>query len=325
MGSSVRSFAVAALVAALSFPAEAAAQGDADTRGRVLFDEGKKAMDAKDYATACSKFEASYVVSGVPGALLSWADCEEKRERYATALSLWKQGEAKVVSNEERRQFVKQRQIDVLPKVSWLELRLPTDPVVDLVVTVDGRTVDVTKGALPVDSGKHEVTATGKNAGTHRHAIDVAVGQRVGVELFSKESAVTTPGGPEAVPDAQPPPTSGEGAEGSGMPLIVAGSVVGGVGVASFVVFGVTGGLILSSCGDLGSCPASERDGVEPLAITNAATLGVGIAGVVTGVILIAVGATAEPSSETPSRTTAEPTVQVTSFSDGGLLFTGRF
>ena len=76
------------------------------------------------------------------------------------------------------------------------------------------------------------------------------------------------------------------------MPLLIAGSVVGGVGVLGLVGFGVTGGLMLSSCGDLGNCPTSERDSVDALGAANAATLGIGIAGVVTGVILLAVGAT---------------------------------
>lgn len=276
---------------------DAAAQ-DAAAKGRALYDEGKAALEVKDYPTACAKFEQSYVISGVAGALLSWADCEEKRERYATALSLWQQGEAKVVGNDERRSFVRQRQADVLPKVSYLDLQLGEGRLEGLTITIDGKDIERPAGPVPIDAGKHEVLATAKGKDNHRHAIEVGIGQRVSVDLFSASSVVVAPTTPPAVRTPEAPRT-----EAPNMPLLIAGSVVGGVGVLGFVGFGVTGGLMLSACGDLGSCPTSERDSVDPLAAANAATLGIGIAGIATGVILIAVGAT------TPGETTDAPVV----------------
>jgi hypothetical protein len=293
---------------------DAAAQ-DAAAKGRALYEEGKVALEAKDYATACSKFEQSYVVSGVPGALLSWADCEEKRERFATALSLWQQGEAKVVGNEERRSFVRQRAAAIVPKVSYVDLGLGAVPLEGWTITVDGKTVDP-RTPVPVDAGKHEVLATAKGRDSHRHEVEVEIGQRLAVDVFSPSSVVESSG--PTPPPSQPAPAP----EGPNMPLLIAGSVVGGVGVLGFVGFGVTGGLMLSSCGDLGSCPAAERDSVDTLGVANAATLGIGIAGVVTGVILIAVGAT------TSGETTDTPVV-VTGLrgapGDVGLLFSKPF
>ena len=306
---------IAAAFAVLVVAAPAAAQpaDDADTRGRALYEEGKRALEASDVATACRKFEESYVVSGVPGALLSWADCEEKRERFATAMSLWKQGEAKVVGNEERQRYVRDRQLAVLPKVSWLELKLPEGRVDGLTVTLDGKPVDVTKGALAVDAGEHRVSAEGAARTKNELIVEIGVGERKSAVLFSGVDVTQTPAPlvdtkPSTAQPVAPPAVNGSD---SRLPLFVSGGVVGGVGVASFVVFGVTGGLILSTCGNIDLCPASERGTVDALAITNAVTLGVGIAGVITGAVLLGVGATMDDAEAPP--------VLVTGFADAGI------
>jgi len=300
------------LVAALALvtanlPARAQPADDADARGRAMFEDGKRALDAGDLATACSSFEQSYIVSGVPGALLSWADCEERRERFATALALWKQGEAKVVGNEERRRYVRDRQTAILAKVSYIDLRLPAAPLEDLKVTLDGRAVDVTAGPVAVDAGEHTVVAEARGRDRSEETIRVGVGERATATLFGGGTS-----GPPAKPDApppQPPPDAAASSDPS-LPFFIAGGVTAGVGVASFIGFGVTGGLILSACGDLGDCPASERGSVDGLAVANAVTLGLGVAGVAAGVILFAVGATADP----------EPApVEVGGFGDAGL------
>ena len=58
---------VLAAVVALASPAAAQPADDADAKGKALFDEGKRAIEAEDIEKACRKFEESYVVSGVPG------------------------------------------------------------------------------------------------------------------------------------------------------------------------------------------------------------------------------------------------------------------
>jgi hypothetical protein len=299
-------------VVALASPAAAQPADDADAKGKALFDEGKRAIEAEDIETACRKFEESYVVSGVPGALLSWADCEERRGRFATALSLWKQGEAKVIGNAERQEYVRNRQLAVVPKVSWLELLLPPDRLEGLAVTLDGRPIDVTKGPVAVDAGEHRVVVEATARKKNESIVRLDIGERKSVTLFSGKD-VTEATAPPASPD-QPdaPPASGPVDDSDPrLPFFISGGVVGGVGVASLVVFGVTGGLILSTCGNIDLCPASERDTVDGLAIANVVTLGVGIAGVVTGAILLGVGATMDDA--------APPPVQVGGFADAGI------
>src|SRR5262245_3996541 len=82
--------ALASSACLLAAPALPQSADDAE-RSRRLFEDGQKAMAAQDFATACASFEESYKISGVPGALLNWADCEESRNRLATALGLWQQ------------------------------------------------------------------------------------------------------------------------------------------------------------------------------------------------------------------------------------------
>lgn len=305
---------VLAAVVARASPAAAQPADDADAKGKALFDEGKRAIEAEDIEKACRKFEESYVVSGVPGALLSWADCEERRGRFATALSLWKQGEAKVVGNPERQEYVRNRQLAVVPMVSWLELLLPPDRLEGLSVTLDGRPIDVTKGPVAVDAGEHRVVVEATARKKNESIVRLDIGERKTVTLFSGKD-VSEASAPAASPEKRDTPATGPvgpvGDSDPRLPFFVSGGVVGGVGVASLVVFGVTGGLILSTCGNIDLCPASERDTVDGLAIANAVTLGVGIAGVVTGAILLGVGATMDDA--------AAPPVQVGGFADAGI------
>lgn len=67
---------------ALAFALTARMAGADNARGKQLFEEGRAAMGARDFPTACAKFEASFEASSVPGALLSCADCEESHPLF---------------------------------------------------------------------------------------------------------------------------------------------------------------------------------------------------------------------------------------------------
>ncbi len=86
--------ATASLVSASALRASSAFAQPIDARtmatAQALHDQGLKALDAKDYATACPKLEE--VVRLVPdglGARLSLAECYEGADRLASAWTVY--------------------------------------------------------------------------------------------------------------------------------------------------------------------------------------------------------------------------------------------
>jgi hypothetical protein len=140
--------------------------------------------------------------------------------------------------------------------------------------------------------------------------------QRATVDVAEKESRTVN----LVVALAPPPPTPSSSARTAGFVLL-------GVGLASGVMAGVTGGLLVSknsaiqdACklqGEVHVCTPAGRDlinGAGPLKVVNAIGWGAGLAGVGAGIALVVIGGKT-PASVTP---TAFP-------GGGGALVTGRF
>jgi hypothetical protein len=79
--------------------------------------------------------------------------------------------------------------------------------------------------------------------------------------------------------------------QGGGSGLTTAGWVVGGIGAAGLVTFGITAGMVAGACGlDDGVCPADDESYVTGLNVANLIGLIVGGVGVGTGVVLLVRG-----------------------------------
>ncbi len=260
--------------------------------GRRLFEEAKAAMASRKFDEACPKFERSFAVSKVVGSLLNWADCEEQRGRVATALDLWKQGEKLVASDAERLQFVRSRIAALDVRVPRVAFSIP-EGLADVIVLVDGRQVAPTEAVL-LDPGLHRVEATAKGQAPERQEIDLLAGESKTLTLFPGAKKVETP---SPTPPVTAPKTEG------GQPLVIAGWVVGSVGLAGLAAFGVTAGLVYDACnGTLDPCggaEGSDADQVRSLNIANATMLGLGIAGVGVGAVLLGLGYSKGDSPET--------------------------
>ncbi len=275
-----------ALATALTLAGTAARADEAE--GRRLYEEGKTAMAARDFATACPKFKASYESSDKPGALLSWADCEEARGRIGTALELWQKGAALVKDDAERAAFVQARVAALEVRVPKLTVKVPPT-VAYAKARIDGR--EITLGApIPLDPGSHEIIAEAPSQAPESRRVDLTPGTVMTIELLSTVVPVakTTPEPVRAPePDAAAEPDAG---------LVTAGWIVGGVGLAGAIGFGITGGLLLDTChGTLDPCGGAEgRDADKALALTrsNMALGVIGLAGLGAGAVLLGVGYT---------------------------------
>jgi hypothetical protein len=278
------------LACAVALIARSAAAEDA--LGKRLFEEGKAAMAARDFPTACAKFQASFEESSVPGALLSWADCEEQRGRLGTALGLWQKGAELVAADFERSSFVRNRiaALDVrVPKLRIVLPRAAKNPQ----VTLDGRAVAF-DAPLPLDPGAHQIEARAEGLGPEQKRIDLAPGATATLSFFEEAVQASEPA---TGADAPPPPGADDD---DGSVLVTAGWVVGAVGLAGAAGFAITGGLVLDSChGTLDPCGGAEgRDAGKVLALTraNAAFATIGLAGLATGAILLGVGYASPPA-----------------------------
>ncbi len=244
-----------------------AAQSEAER----LYNEGRTAFDAGDYAKACALFQQSYSSSGSAGALLSRADCEEKRGNLGTAYDLWKQGEALLVREPDRATFAATRASALEGRLVSVDVELPITT--GLALEVDGVRLDAPRSPIRVQAGRHVIKAIAPSGEADEEAIDAVLGESLRVSLLENLKA----DGP--TPDAAP----------SGItPLGIAGWSLVGVGAASLVGFAVTSGIFLSECGSLTVCDVPKTD-VEGLGIANVVLLiAGGVLGLTGGALLIA-------------------------------------
>jgi hypothetical protein len=252
-------------------------------QGQRLYDEGVAAYTAGDLQVACPKFKASFEADRRAPPLFMLAKCEERQGRAATALDHYEEvirmGGLEAELLEQAAQSVS-RLGPIVPKIKLERGGAPAGAV----AKVDGALVAVGP-AVRLDPGEHTllVEAPGRaprsTTFTLKESDDKTIELRVGDALGPPEGA----GGGEArAPESASDPS-----------LWIAGGVVGGVGVASFVVFAATGGVILDQCGgDLG-CPERARTDApsDELAIANQATFWIGAAGTGAGIALLVAAA----------------------------------
>jgi len=257
-----------------------------------LFNRGKAKVDARDFEGACPDFEASYLQSGIPGALLSWSDCEESRNRFLRAMELWEQALKRVQDDPERVTFVQQRMAALRPRIPRLKIVVARAALQGVTFFVDGKTTAIPAEGVPIDPGRHQVSGLAPGDERDDAQIDIAAGETKTVTLFTGTKAPP----PDPPGPALPAPAASDDT------MLIAGWVVGSAGLAGLLVFAGTGIAVVSECnaepaddGGKKGCP----DGYGGVLVANAVTLGVGGAALGVGVILLAIGYT-QPGDAAP-------------------------
>lgn len=216
----------ALIVLALALvPLEASAQSGDAAAAEALFDQGRTAMEKGEYDTACSKFRESQRLDPAAGTMLNLAQCEEKRDKLATAWELYRGAMDKLPAGDARIAVARER-------AESLEKRLPKLTVVLAGGDSPGTTVqrdEVKLGSaslgvpLPVDPGKHVVTVTSPGRAKRTFSVELGEGESRTLDV--------QPGDPEG---------SSHGPEGAGSSKTL-GYVFGGIGIAGVAVGTVTG------------------------------------------------------------------------------------
>ena len=276
---------VLSAVFALGAAAVATGASADDVAGaKALFDRGLDDMERGDFDTGCPAIEASEKLDPRPGTLFTLAECESKRGRIATAVTLYDNylsqiallSPDKQALQQERKTIAIEQKAALLPGVPALTLVLPTGAPSSLVVKRDG--VEVLPAAigvaLPVDPGDHVLSteADGKQGEVH---VSIAKGEK---------KTVTLP-----IPSSTPRPSAQR----------IGAFVAAGVGGAALVVGAVLGGLTIAKktiinqhCNFPGDKNACDPTGLaaastaKPLGIGASVAFGVAAAGAATAVVL---------------------------------------
>jgi hypothetical protein len=244
---------VAALVCAVASGAASAvcAQATDKAAAEALFNEGRKLMADGDYAAACSKLEASQKLDDGVGTQLNLADCYEKSGRTASAWAQFRETVAAAhrAGSAERERVARERAQALEPRLSYLTIVAWSGQV--LSVTRDDAPVDgaVLGTAIPVDPGKHVVSAAAP--GKRLWTTTVLVGEHadhvtVSVPILPDEPNATAELSPS--PSVAPAPVAAASVEapnkalGTQRILGIVAAGVGVVGIAVGTVFGLQAG-----------------------------------------------------------------------------------
>jgi len=142
--------------------------GDA-AAAEVLFGEGKKLMEAKDYAQACPKLEASFREDEATGTLLALGACHEAEGRLASAWTEYTDVASRSARDgrKDREEAARKRAGALEPRLSKLTVRVSPESsaLPGFKITRDGKELPAgTLGvAVPVDGGPHTVRAEAPN------------------------------------------------------------------------------------------------------------------------------------------------------------------
>jgi len=304
-----------ALVALLGAPRGAQAQAPDAERAAKLFKEGLSALTRGRVAEACPKFRASYELDPGPGTLFNLAECEERDGHPGAALEAIEELLRTIPAKHPKRGALEKRRNALEPQAGRLVLKLAPDAPSDTRVTRDGVLVARVGTAIAADVGKHAIVATSGDA-TRSFEVNVEKGAVAEVEVSPREATAIKPegekpapsDGPRAAPTvpvaAAPPASSG---------VRTAGFVVGGVGVVGVGVGLVFGALVISKdaavkdeCKDETPCSslAAKDAAAQGRTFSTVSTIavGVGIAAVVAGTVMVIVGAPKQAASAGSAR-----------------------
>ena len=310
---------------------------------REKYKRAKADFEAKHFEQALKGFRESYAVLPSPNSHLmianTLAELGRSAEAYAEARRVRAEATAAVQADPKYQETVtgaEQTISRLRPKIGLLTIQADSmDSGAALVVA--GHPVERAEWSepVPVEPGAVTVSLSG-TGGEKRRDLQVAAGSEQTVDF--KPVATGPVGASTTEPQAEPASSGGFNPFDRSKDQRIMAYVVGGVGVASLITFGILGGMHLSKYNDLkdkctdGHCPAdlqSEADKGRGLQTGANVTLGLGLAFLAGGAALFFTTdfmgngdkAGAEPGSDAAPAT---PPPEV-SIGPGSISVYGRF
>ncbi len=206
------------------------------------FTTGTRLFQAKKYPLALEQFKTSYDTVASPNSLLYIARCENEmgnpKQAFKTFQRVIVEADAKPEKYGQTRDSAKVEIEEVGNKISVLTVNV-TNAKESTRLSVGGVSVpkDDWGKQLPFDPGPVDVLLETDGMPAVSEKLTLGKGERKTLDLAVAEPKVDVP--------PPPPPEKEDGGGVSG--LMIGALVLGGVGVAGMVTFGVAGGLSLST------------------------------------------------------------------------------
>lgn len=316
------------LVVACLLAVPAAAQTDADrAAAQALFDEAQQLKEEGNLKAACTKFEKSMDLDPAVGTQLNLADCYERQGRTASAWVNYSEASQLDQADSRRAQFARDRAEALKPKLTRMRLEV-AGRAPGMTITRDGQPIpEATWGtSVPVDPGSYELLAKAPGKLPWREDVEIAgEGEVVTVEV----PALADAGDDEVV--APPPVPDAPDDDDSGNGQLIAGAVVGSVGVVGIGIGAVLAGMAHSKAAESEDhCRPDEpnmctqpgvdlREDAQGLQTIYAVSFAVGGAAAIAGLVMILTS----PSGEAAD--SALPFAPLVGPEIGGLTVGGRF
>ncbi|MBW2525216.1 MAG: hypothetical protein JRI23_13615 [Deltaproteobacteria bacterium] len=312
-------------VLALAFVTAVASAGD-KAMAESLFQQGKAAMTAGNYAKACPLLDASLKEDRAVGTLLNLALCHEKQGKTATAWAEFREaaGMAERDDQLERAHGARKYAAKLERRLSTITIAVP-EPVDGLVVTRAGRMIPpATYGvAVAADPGSYTIEASAP--GHQGWATTIELGPRadrktVTVPNLGSPTLSTGPALFHAEEPVEEPDDSSSGQDSGPSALVVSGVVIGGIGVISLGIGIALGTIAIGDTADLEDecaggdertgCPdevLSRRDTVSTKADVATGTIIGGSVAAVAGLLMILLAPDDDPAADTATVRVAPP------------------
>lgn len=208
------------------------------SKGDETFEKGRAALASGDYAGACAFFEESVRLDAAPGTVLNQGICSEKQGKYIEAVAFYRNAALAFGKNASARSDAEKRADEAERKVALVIVRRSPNLPADARISINGRQLKAEELEQPMridpgpvelsvdaDGFERNVTPVRAESGMQSEAIAVQ-GARLSTKTVIKTEV-----------------------RGGVSPLRTVGFVVGGVGVASLIVGGVTGALAMGQAG----------------------------------------------------------------------------
>jgi hypothetical protein len=315
--------------AALALVASGArAQGGKNPKADALFKEGRAAIKAGDYATACPKFAESERLEPAPGTMFELADCEEHFGKLVSSWEHYNVAASGFRLDDPRRKIASDRGAALEPRLAHLTLRLASTAPAGTTVRENDTVVDPASMGQPAlaDPGalRIVVSAAGRTDRTYTITLKQGEAQTLDLDVGPVPAPVAAPQSTapatHATTNQSPPATSNGGR--------TLGFVLGGVGVASLAVGAVTGLMALSDASTVKDhCDANlacDQQGVD--AASSGQTLAtVSTITVIAGAALTAAGLYLVLTSKAKPESPRAAMVPFATPNGGGAALAGSF
>ena len=317
---------VALLTAILACGQAMASTAEEKALAQTLFEQGRALVKQGKPAEACAKFEESQRIDPAPGTLINLAACHEALGKTATAWIEFNESLSiarKPPLRPDREEIALAHLKDLGPRLSKLTIVVGDTAPKALVVTLDGIAIGRASFGtpFPVDPGGHTIEAAAPGKAGWKTTVTIAAekdGQAIAIpELEDVPSTTTT-----KVNDAVGSDSSSSVGAHRTWGFVALG--VGAVGLGFGTVFAIkahSARLDGDAAADNSSAGPLYDDARRDLTLARIG-LGIGAAGIITGVILVV---TSSSSNSAPHSETAWRLAPTTGKGSMGLSVSATF